>query len=416
MRYALPRFFAVLSLVSAVFAPGAEAQWFQRRTITVTSSLGSPGSDVPVPVVLDAGFDYGNAQAAGEDVRFATTPDAHTTLAFDVPHFVETWNLAGASLLWVKVPSVPASGTTSVYMFYANPSATSASSLADTFPSRYVSTDLDTVTGTVAYDWFEVQAGHTVSVTAGSPVSITARRVKIAGTLTALGRGYQPPGINTAGTGPGGGGTSTNSGCGGGSYGGVGGTGGMDAGDTPGTGGPAYGLPDDDAIAMGSSGGSGTGASLGGAGGGAVSITAQRLDVSGTIDADGGASTSDGTGRGGGGGAGGGILLHAYDLVLSGTLSARGGIGAAGTSAANDSGGGGGGGRIKLLAESSLGNTGVTATTGGVGGPNGTASPGQPGTEGSLFSGTGDYDYPQVVSTVGPADTLPVELFSFSVE
>jgi hypothetical protein len=64
----------------------------------------------------------------GSDVRVT---DGSGTLA--LPFWVEAWNaVAQRATIWVKVPSVPAGGTT-VYLYYGNPAATMAGSGAATF-------------------------------------------------------------------------------------------------------------------------------------------------------------------------------------------------------------------------------------------------------------------------------------------
>ncbi|HNB71992.1 MAG TPA: DUF2341 domain-containing protein [Acidobacteriota bacterium] len=374
-------------------APKAFQTWLNRCALTVTSTNSSPVTGYQVLVTLNPGnFNYANANLDGSDIRFATSP---TAPPFDLNYFLESWNPGGTSRIWVNLPAIPANGTVTIYLFYTNPAATSASSFAATFPNAFVSTGTDTLTGTQTFDWFEVQAGHTLNIGAGQILSITARNVIVAGTINGVGSGNQAPGINTNGTGPGGGTTSTNSGSGGGSYGGTGGTGGLDSGDTPGTGGPTYGTQTGTDIDMGSSGGSGTGVSTGGSGGGAISILADQITVSGTIAVTGGTPLSDGTGRGGGGGSGGAILIQGFLVTNSGDLIANGSNGATGTSTANDSGGGGGGGRIKLFAEN-LTNTGTFSVTGGIGGPFGTQAPGQPGTDGTTHTDT--FDFPQITA------------------
>lgn len=374
-------------------APKAFQTWMNRCSLTITSTNSSPVTGYQVLVTLDPGnFNYAQANLDGSDIRFASSPVAPP---FDLNYFLESWNPGGTSRIWVNIPAIPANGTVTIYLFYTNPAATSASNFAATFPNAFVSTGTDTLTGTQTFDWFEVQAGHTLNIGAGQILSITARNVIVAGTINGVGRGNQAPGINTNGTGPGGGTTSTTAGTGGGSYGGTGGTGGLDSGDTPGTGGPTYGTQTGTDIDMGSSGGSGTGVSTGGSGGGAISILADQITISGTIDVTGGNSLSDGTGRGGGGGSGGGVLIQGFLVTSSGNVTANGGNGATGTSTANDSGGGGGGGRIKLFGEN-LTNTSTLSVTGGTGGPNGTQAPGQPGTAGTTHTDT--FDFPQITA------------------
>jgi hypothetical protein len=48
-------------------------------------------------------------------------------------YWIETWNTSGTSTIWVKVPSIPANSTKTIYVYYGNPSATSLSSVVNTF-------------------------------------------------------------------------------------------------------------------------------------------------------------------------------------------------------------------------------------------------------------------------------------------
>lgn len=250
---------------------------------------------------------------------------------------------------------------------------------------------------------FLVPPGATVYVTAGADLSVSASAVIIAGTLDATGAGYaggatSAPGIlnGNPGSGPGGGqgalfGPSIHTpGGGGGGHGGAGGGGGQTLGSpAEALGGPAYGATAPPGALAGSGGGSAgnwgccdpASGGPGGAGGGAVIISAGSINVSGAIVADGangGLGTLSPTFSayrisGGGGGSGGGIWLDGA-LSLTGSLSAAGGSGGDANSAAvnigwGNGGGGGAGGRIKLSGCTAV-NTASFSVTGGAAGGN----------------------------------------------
>ncbi len=66
-------------------------------------------------------INYSDTLANGTDIRF--TLDDHTTvLSYDI----ESWDASGESLVWVRIPSIAASAQQVIYMYYDNPSATSA--------------------------------------------------------------------------------------------------------------------------------------------------------------------------------------------------------------------------------------------------------------------------------------------------
>ncbi|OYT28016.1 MAG: hypothetical protein B6U95_05085 [Thermofilum sp. ex4484_82] len=103
--------------------------WSYRRTITITENSGNTLTDFQVKIVLNtANFDYSHAKSDGSDIRF-TDEDGTTQLSF----WIEKWDPSGESIIWVKVPEIPASSTKTIYMYYGNPSASSASSGDATF-------------------------------------------------------------------------------------------------------------------------------------------------------------------------------------------------------------------------------------------------------------------------------------------
>ena len=103
--------------------------WKYRRAITITENSGSTLTDYQIKVVLDtANFDYSHANSDGSDIRFKDSDDT-TALSF----WIEKWNPSGESIIWVKVPQIPAGSTKTIYMYYGNPSASSASDGDATF-------------------------------------------------------------------------------------------------------------------------------------------------------------------------------------------------------------------------------------------------------------------------------------------
>src|SRR5262249_19380183 len=92
--------------------------WGFRRAITVTNTTGSALNDYQLAVTLDSTFDFTKARPTGDDVRVT---DASTTMS--LPIWIEAWNPAARrARIWVRVPSVPAGGTT-IYLYYGNAAA-----------------------------------------------------------------------------------------------------------------------------------------------------------------------------------------------------------------------------------------------------------------------------------------------------
>jgi hypothetical protein len=95
----------------------------QRVTITNTSASSVTNAEVKFTVPYDA-----DMQSTFGDLRF--TDSSGTT---SLPYWVETSTASVSAVLWVKVPSLPASGTTDIFMYYGHASATSESSGTSTF-------------------------------------------------------------------------------------------------------------------------------------------------------------------------------------------------------------------------------------------------------------------------------------------
>ncbi len=114
--------------VTTTQPPGA-AGWVEgwpcRVQITVTNNAAVDLTDYQVMVILDSnnfqGWPY--LQSDGSDIRF-TDSDGSTI----IPHWIEVFNYAGRyAVIWVKVPRIPASGSTTIYMYYGNQGASSTS-------------------------------------------------------------------------------------------------------------------------------------------------------------------------------------------------------------------------------------------------------------------------------------------------
>src|ERR1700730_1158205 len=105
-----------------------DSAWTYRSAVTVSNPGGTTLTAYQVHVVLTSSFDFTKAQSNGSDIRF-TNSDGVTLL----PFWIEGWNPASSSAsLWVNVPSIPSAGTT-LYMYYGNSMAVSASNGNATF-------------------------------------------------------------------------------------------------------------------------------------------------------------------------------------------------------------------------------------------------------------------------------------------
>ncbi len=105
-----------------------ESGWMYYREITISPATSM--NNYQVKIELHPGnFDYANAQDNGEDIRFF---DVLGETKFD--YWIETWNTAGTSEIWVEIPD---SGTSEFLMEYGNSSATSESNYDNVFIRDY---------------------------------------------------------------------------------------------------------------------------------------------------------------------------------------------------------------------------------------------------------------------------------------
>ena len=102
----------------------ALAGWAYYAPVEITNPNSYDLLDFQVLIILTAdNFDFSKANADGSDIRF-TLSDG-TTL---IPHWIEEWDSANQiAKIWVKVPSIPAGGSTTVLLWCGNPDATDAS-------------------------------------------------------------------------------------------------------------------------------------------------------------------------------------------------------------------------------------------------------------------------------------------------
>jgi hypothetical protein len=110
----------------ADYAPWWDYSWVYRKAILLDNSQ-NPKSLTDYQLLLNLSvqdlIDAGKMRADQGDMRFS---DADGTTALS--YWVET-----AGSLWLKVPSIPASSKKTIYLYYGNPAAVSASNGSKTF-------------------------------------------------------------------------------------------------------------------------------------------------------------------------------------------------------------------------------------------------------------------------------------------
>ncbi len=100
------------------------ASWSKRKTIVITNPTATSYADLPVKLVIDYDSDMRSDFA---DLRF--TDDTGTT---SISYWKESTISSASTTVWVKVPSLPPSGSATVYAYYGNAGASAADS-AGTF-------------------------------------------------------------------------------------------------------------------------------------------------------------------------------------------------------------------------------------------------------------------------------------------
>ncbi len=111
---------------AAYASPDWLSGWTYRRAINLSPA--TPVADYQVLITLTTskmGNPYANVKADGSDIRF--TGSDEVTLQ---DYWVESWDNTGTSKIWVKVKTP---GTSTIYMYYGNTAASSASNGDATF-------------------------------------------------------------------------------------------------------------------------------------------------------------------------------------------------------------------------------------------------------------------------------------------
>jgi hypothetical protein len=98
-----------------------DASWSYRQELTIDNTDRPELTDFPVLIKLEDGvnIDYSLLQADGGDLRFFDDAAGTTALAYDI----DSWNPGGTSYVWVKVSTVSAYATDSIWMYYGNATA-----------------------------------------------------------------------------------------------------------------------------------------------------------------------------------------------------------------------------------------------------------------------------------------------------
>lgn len=112
-----------------------DTSWLYRKKITFdnTASAGAL-TDFPVLVQLtSSNIDFAKVEANGADLRFVDPADNTTVL----DHEIENWNEAGTSYVWVRVPSLAATNTDYVWVYYGKSGASDGQNATGVWDSNF---------------------------------------------------------------------------------------------------------------------------------------------------------------------------------------------------------------------------------------------------------------------------------------
>jgi hypothetical protein len=104
--------------------------WRFRRRVTIANNAASDLADYQVRVSIP--FQAGKMNIDYSDLRFVDAGMA------EIPYWIEAAD-AACAIVWVRVPAIPAGGTTEIAVYYGNASAVTASSIAATMEPGYTS-------------------------------------------------------------------------------------------------------------------------------------------------------------------------------------------------------------------------------------------------------------------------------------
>lgn len=127
------RFIKRLLIISPVilFFHAAQAQkWEFKRAVTIDNP-GDKVADAVVQIRFDSReFDFSKAKANGADLRFSA---GNGLKGNGLSYWIEEWNTAGTTRIWVKIPVLKRNKSLKINMYYGNASAEPVSSGASAF-------------------------------------------------------------------------------------------------------------------------------------------------------------------------------------------------------------------------------------------------------------------------------------------
>jgi Uncharacterized conserved protein len=102
--------------------------WLYRVPITIQEKSGNNLTDYQVMLRVSTYslISAGKMRSDCGDIRF-TYLNTLDNKEYEIPYWIESGCNSSNTIIWIKVPYIPANGTTTIYMYYGNPKAVSRS-------------------------------------------------------------------------------------------------------------------------------------------------------------------------------------------------------------------------------------------------------------------------------------------------
>lgn len=112
--------------------------WEFKVPVKIYEKSGVSLSQFQVPIYFDTQtpIQAGDMQPNGEDIRFSSDCEGNNLLL----HYIDSGINSPNTKIWVRVPSIPANDSVTIFIFYGNPLAPQASNI-NTFDGQHSATD-----------------------------------------------------------------------------------------------------------------------------------------------------------------------------------------------------------------------------------------------------------------------------------
>lgn len=131
MKYVVPRYLLFAALLLAIAGSSAAhaqclSSWLYKAPVTISNTGGTAAltdHQVLVTINTQALISSGKMRPDGADIRFIVNEATCATACY----WIESGLNTPATRIWLKMPAIPAGGSSTVYMYYGNSTATPVS-------------------------------------------------------------------------------------------------------------------------------------------------------------------------------------------------------------------------------------------------------------------------------------------------